>query len=439
MLRPLVLWVISLTIFLLSPVSQVEDSRFTVLLSESILKHQSFYFDFERNFPSQGHGRRPVEESDYHFQEARGRVAYRYPYGSSILSLPIVGLANLFGEAAERRDGRYDDAGEERIERVIAALVCATLVVVLFQIAALWLPATASFWTALIAALGSQIWSTASRGLWSVTWECLLLSFAIYLLAAAESRDAPVSGSLLASVLSWAYFSRPTASISVAFISLFMIRRQRRSLPLFMAVGLAWLAVFLGFSRTIHAEYVPWYYRSPFLDNHFRVSAFLALLVSPSRGLFIFCPVFLVVAWLLVRYRRHLPCRGLVLLSVPIVITQLAIPAFEPGWTGGYSYGPRLFTDLVPWLFLDGVIALAGRREALRAQPRTRLRPVFRLETIALLATTLWGVFVHSQGAFSSATETWNALPVSIDTERSRVWDWADPQFLAAFTRARAR
>ena len=438
-LLPLALWVISFAVYLASPVAQVADSRFSVLLSESILKHQSLYFDFDRNFPSQGHDRRSVDRSDYHFQEAKGRIAYRYPYGSSILSLPIVGVANLFGDDAEKRDGRYDEAGEESIERLIAALVCATLIVVLFRTAALWLAPAASFWSALIAAFGSQIWSTASRGLWSMTWECLFLSLAIYLLAAAASRKSAVSGPLLATTLAWAYYCRPTASISILFVSLFVLWRHRDSFPRFVATGLAWLAVFLVFSRTVYGEYIPWYYRSPFIDRHFRALAFLALLVSPSRGLLIFCPVILVIAWLLARYGRHMPGRSLVLLSVPIIIAQVAAPAFEPGWTGGYCYGPRLFTDLVPWLFLDGVIALAGRKESLRAEARGRPRTSVRLETTFLFATAVWGVFVHSQGAVSSATGWWNALPVSVETDRSRVWDWKDPQFLAAFTRPKSK
>jgi hypothetical protein len=43
----------------------------------------------------------------------------------------------------------------------------------------------------------------------------------------------------------------------------------------------------------------------------------------------------------------------------------------------------------------------------------------------------LWSIFTNSQGALSKATECWNVEPRNIDTDPSRVWDLADPQFLS--------
>jgi hypothetical protein len=48
-------------------------------------------------------------------------------------------------------------------------------------------------------------------------------------------------------------------------------------------------------------------------------------------------------------------------------------------------------------------------------------------------ALAAFGVFVHSRGATSRAANQWSVLPVNVDSDTSRVWDWRDPQFLRGF------
>jgi hypothetical protein len=48
-----------------------------------------------------------------------------------------------------------------------------------------------------------------------------------------------------------------------------------------------------------------------------------------------------------------------------------------------------------------------------------------------------WEAFVHIGGVSSGRGMQWNVSPVSVDDAPERLWDWSDPQFLAAFLKRR--
>ena len=158
---------VTLSIFLTSRIHQVTDSSYSMLLSESLIHHHSFTLDHYALPPGA-----PVWWGDYykygniyHLEVVNGRVYYYFPPGSSLLSIPFVAVMNAFGMSAVNADGTYSPTGEERIEAIIAELLMAGLVVCLFYLARIVLP---TFWSVIIAlggALGTQIWSTASRSL----------------------------------------------------------------------------------------------------------------------------------------------------------------------------------------------------------------------------------------------------------------------------------
>jgi hypothetical protein len=90
-------------------------------------------------------------------------------------------------------------------------------------------------------------------------------------------------------------------------------------------------------------------------------------------------------------------------------------------WWGGYSYGPRLTSDLTPVLIFFLIRVL----EAWRGSD-WRWRPRQMLFVVALAASLL----IHAHGALSFAPHTWNTIPVSVDLRPERVWNWRDPHFL---------
>jgi len=104
---------------------------------------------------------------NYRLSRINGKVLYSYPHGSSILSLPFVALMNAAGISAIRSDGSYDFRGELLIQKTLAAFLMAILAVVFFRTARLMLPISWSLVLTMGSTFGTQIWSTASRALWS--------------------------------------------------------------------------------------------------------------------------------------------------------------------------------------------------------------------------------------------------------------------------------
>ena len=56
------------------------------------------------------------------------------------------------------------------------------------------------------------------------------------------------------------------------------------------------------------------------------------------------------------------------MLALSIVILQILIVSLWPTWWGGYSYGPRLIADALPWMALLAILGLAALRHATPAQ-----------------------------------------------------------------------
>ena len=84
-------------LFLLSPNRQVTDSHFTMLLSESLLRHGSFALDryFVKPLDASRLPRlRPNGLPSQIREEPDGHLYYFFPAGSSVLSVPFVALMN---------------------------------------------------------------------------------------------------------------------------------------------------------------------------------------------------------------------------------------------------------------------------------------------------------------------------------------------------------
>ena len=203
-----ILFLAAFAIFVIFGLHGMTDAKYSMLVSENLLHHHSFAIQdgtIPRMLPSANPEYKP-NGYPYQMEVSRGKVLYAYPIGSSILSLPFVAFMNVFGISALTPDGVYDEAGEEILQEALAALLMAVLTIIFFRTALLMLPL---FWSTVLAVGGvfsTQIWSTASRVLWSHTWEIFLLGIAIYLLAAEEERQDRGRPILLATLLAWAYY-----------------------------------------------------------------------------------------------------------------------------------------------------------------------------------------------------------------------------------------
>lgn len=419
-----ILFLTTLTVFILSPVAQVSDSRYTALLSEALIHHGTAMLDTysvpqPRN-PGQGGVR--AEANLYQLAYGRGGITYYFPHGSSILSIPLVAALNAGGISAATPANKLNLYGEVMVERVVASILMAILVCVFFHTATLMLPLGWSAIVALGAALGSQIWSTATRGLWSHTWETLLLGLVVDSILQSAHRGTRIHPVWLATILAWSYFVRPTGAVPIAAVTIYVFWNYRESIIEYAITGAIWFAAFVAYSSWVFGTMMPPYYFASRLEFQNFGTAILGGLISPSRGLFVYVPTTLFVIYLVARYWGRLKYRALAILAIVIIAIHVVATSGYYIWWGGYCYGPRLLTETIPWFVMLAVMGLDALRRASDAI-------VVRREIAAGIFLLAIAVALNARGACSISAMDWNDTVTAHHPEW--IFDWRYPQFLA--------
>ena len=423
----LAIFILTFLVFWFSPIRQLTDSNYSMLLSESILHHRSFTLDGYRipRLKPTWHDNTFKNGENYQLEIVGPHLYYYLPPGSSLLSLPYVALMNAFGVSAANPDGSYNPEGEERIEIGLAAVLMALLTSIVFLTSRLYLSPAWSLSIAAGTAFGTQIWSTASRALWSDTWAVFLLVICVYMLLADATGKRKLNPFVLSTLLAWTYFVRPTNAISIAGIAVYVFIQRRDQFLKFALMGLAWFALFVSYSWFHFHQLLPKYFSPGRLSFGSFATAFAGNLISPSRGLFVFVPVLLFIMYLAIT-NRTLFRNKLAFIALPVILLHLiAVAGFVP-WNGGFCYGPRYTTGLIPWFVLLTIVAI---REYLNAE---RFSNVGRKLTFAAGAVLLTlSIVINARGATSYEAWMWNVWPDNVDKVPQKIWDWRRPQFVA--------
>lgn len=426
---------LTLVIFLISRVRQVTDSHYSMVVSQSLLEHRSFTLDAYAlpRYPPVRNSNYVEDGAIYQLELVGDHLYYYLPPGTSVLSVPYVALMKVFGVSPTHADGTYNAKGEARIEASLAALLMAALAVIFFYTARLVLPPGWSVAVAFGGALGTQVYSTASRALWSDTWGIFLLGIVVLMLLAAETKRRGLSAVWLATLLAWTYFVRPTYSLHIFAISIYVFAFYRRIFLKYAVTGALWFAGFVAYSWNHFGQLLPNYFRASRLEFDVFWTALAGNLVSPARGVLVYVPIVFFVAYLLWRYRKSVAHARLVRLAVLISIAQLLLVSCFGHWWAGHSFGSRFMTGFVPWLVLLGALGLQAMLKAREAEGVVAASLLRRVELTAGGVLLLLSMTINALGATSHATWLWNIRPLDVDEAQERLWDWRRPQFLARF------
>jgi hypothetical protein len=418
----ILLFLVVSSAYYISPIRYSYDSSYSLLMDEAILQHGTpnlLCYQVGRgrggNFSNHGYL--------YMIDLVKGRLLYIFPWGGALLSLPAVAALNVGGlEVAPH--GIYNAGNDLKMQTVIATVLCAGIIWIFYQAANALLPIPWSLGLALSAAFATPIWSTASRSLWAQTWYLFLISLVIWLLI--SNRMRPV---LLGTLLGWAYFVCPQSLPAIVLISLYvLVEYKPKYFAAFVFTGAAWAVAAAGTMIFFFAHLLPPSYQAQVFDFRHGLMRLAGLLLSPSRGLFVFVPIVLLPLYVMIRYWSVFPRKRLALLALAVIVSHIVITAlWGAAWWGGWSYGPRLLIETVPWFVL---LAILGVRTFLD-------KPVLSYQRFALVgvaaALLFVSVAINAVGAFSQAANDWNGVP-NIDFNPERVWDWRHPQFLAWLT-----
>jgi hypothetical protein len=418
-----------LTVFVvhgLSPSVQIGDSRLSAVTAWRFLTHFDLHL---QDYPSVA---RLSDTYDEVF--VAGNTLPYFPWPTMLLAIPAGVLFLVTGRAVPSLSIANPSQTfliEIPTASWIVALTALVLREVIVSLPGLRISPRAAMLSALVFGFGTSAWSVGSRALWQQTASMLFLSLALLcLVRLGRSRAWEWA---LGACLALAMTTRPTDAVIVALFIAWIVMCARFAALRAAGTFAATVGLFCAFSYSQYGTIIPPYYLPGRLAGDHAIPLLESLglnLISPSRGLIVFNPVFVLgLAGIVVRVRKGCLTSLDLVLCASVVLQWLVIATF--GSTGGTVYGPRLMVDVIPFLVVLAAPALQvlvepAPRDAQRRWPR-------RLVVVGVAVVVVWSVFVNATGALLRDSRCWSVLPTSVDAEPGRIWDWSDPQFLRPY------
>jgi hypothetical protein len=328
-----------------------------------------------------------------------------FPPGVAILALPVLVPAVLAGVPPS------DATSLLLLGHLVASILEAIVALLLWSVFRRFVSARWSVGLVLLYFLATSVRTVASQALWQHAGVHLGIAVALWLVL--EERPATRRRAFLAGLaVGFGTVARQTTALVLAGI---LSRRTFIRSVAGFGIGIIPLLAYnaIAFGDPFEQGYGSKPFGTPILTGLY------GLLLSPSRGLFVYAPYLafaiaaLVLAW---RVRGEVAARlrafGLVGLAT------LLLYATYTEWWGGRVFGARFLDDLAPVLFA----ALAwGIGRGLLARALWR-----RLFWIG----AGWSLLLFNAAAFVY-DQKWDTEPVNVNFHPEKLLDWSDPQWLA--------
>lgn len=361
-----------------------------------------------------------IARDDARFIVQNGHRYDFFPVGSAILLAPFVWNENLRGHLMTRIEEL------SAFENTISALSVALSALLIYLAARGLLDAAASLLLTVLFTFGTAIMSTMSTAFWSINPALLCSLLVVAMLVRDACGTRVLNPYLLGVVLFVAYVCRPSLSLLIGVVGVYLLMQRRASFWRLLATLLLCGAGFVAFSLAVYGSPVPPYYMPQRLDGAATFwTALFGNLFSPARGLLVFSPFLVLLFVGMVLTRRTLVHQPLFWLALGwFALHWVAVSRF-PHWWGGYSFGSRLMADILPALLLLALLVW-------KAWPAHVVRRWNHPALGLLVATGVIAIWINvSQGLWNRAVVNWNIVP-DIDRYPEYLFDWRYPQFLAS-------
>ena len=413
--------VLASAIYILSPVTTSTDSAWTFHVAASMLRQGNIDLDEYRGNMNL--------KIDYRLRLVGGHVYSYYPIATPLLVTPAVWVINKIYPLIYRTDfytyldQHAPDTRTARLEKVIASGIAALSAALIYLIARRELGTLKSLAITFVFAFSTSIWSTASRALWQHGPSVLFLSAALYLALLAKQKEHLTFWAGI--ILGCAYLIRPTNSLAVAFLGLYILINHRKAVWLY-ALGLGLILVpYLILNWLTYQNILPPYSYQLFerlAPPKVFGEALAGTLISPARGLLIFSSVFLFAIYgAYLRLKYDLTLASIDLYLVAILLAHWITTSLFEDWGGAWSIGPRYFVDITPFLVYFLIPIMQGK---------TLAGASWRY---AFITSILVSTLIQFHCSTSIYPFMWNGKPRALVEAPERKWDWGDLQFLRGF------
>jgi len=313
----------------------------------------------------------------------------------------------------------------DTMEKLSASLIAAASGAVLFLAFRKIASRKVSLALALIYGLTSDTWAISGQALWR--HGLTELSYAFLLWALFRLPDLPSAPFWAGLALAVAAANKPLEALLILPFLLYFARKRWKNLLWFLAPLVALGSLVIAYNLYFFARVLGGYpalslvqdtsAHFPFLTRF--VDGLFGSMVSPSRGLLIYTSWTVFAFWGAARlWKENTPSW-----IRPLIVAMAATLVVQVGggeWWGGWCFGPRYLTDLLPFMTWFLVPVLTS----------IRVRPRLRLVFAATVAISLW---VQVVGAYYYPAGDWDGKPVNVKFQPKRCWDWSDTQILRSW------
>ena len=379
----------------------------------------------------------PEAENDLRVEKINSHLYTIFPIGASIIALPFVYIMDkvlgpllgilpglekyIKGRSHHPLNAMDVIAVYAGVELLVASSVIALTAVFIYLLSSLYLNRRGSLLMAFIFAFCTSSWSTASRGLWQHGPSMLMLTITLYLILLARRNPSLIQ--FIGLPLAFAYVVRPTNSLSMLLLTILVFLQYRQYFWRYILWASLIALPFLLFNFSVYHSWLsPYYLPNKIGSTAHLFEALAGNLISPGRGLFIFTPILLFSLYGILLKMRHRQFDQLDFFLLSILLLHWILISSFPHWWAGWSFGPRFFSDMIPYLIfflIPAATQISGARGLRKA-------------ILVLVFFCFVGIsfFIHYRGATRWDTYAWNEKPMNVDTHVERIWDWTDIQFL---------
>jgi hypothetical protein len=381
----------------------------------AILRYHTLYLDPVARVTAQGR----AGTAFWMVPRPDGHVISMYPIVTPVLITPLYLPAVGYVQALGWTDARLDHIASV-MEKLTASLLAALSASLLYLLLRRRAKAPVALLLTLAYAFGTTTWVISGEALWQHGIGELLVIGALLFLAAPCTVPRTLAAGLLLGLVAG---NRPPDVILAAALGTYgLLWAGRRRAVLLSAAAALPVVLVLLYNLRVAGNVAGGYglMGKPSFFDHDLLTGVGGLLVSPTRGLLVFSPflLFLAPAW------RYLPRtreeRRLTLAMTAGVAVQILLYA-KGDWRGGFSWGPRYMTDLLPLLIWMLVPVVATLRGAGRS---------------TFLIAVAVAVSIEAIGAFSYSGSV--DLPIyAADQPGQRhdmraAWQWRNAPFIAS-------